>query len=119
VGIFQYENRSEPLASTRVFVRRVALHGGAAAVLVLAALLVGMVGYRATEGMAWIDAFVNASMILSGMGPVGELHHPAGKIFAGCYAIFSGVALLVIVASMLAPAIHRMLHRLHVDDSES
>ena len=116
---YKYEHRSQPLASTRVFLRRLALHGGAAGCLVLLALGIGMVGYRMTEGMPWIDAFLNASMILSGMGPVGELHTSAGKIFAGSYALFSGVAFLVIVATLLGPVVHRMLHRLHVDEDES
>ena len=65
--------------------------------------------------MPWIDALLNASMILSGMGPVNELRTTGGKIFATCYAIFSGVAFLSIVAIFLAPAIHRFLHRFHLE----
>jgi hypothetical protein len=83
--------------------------------LVVLSLFVGMLGYHALEGMKWIDAFVNASMILSGMGPVGELHTPAGKVFAGLYALYSGFALLTIAAVLLAPVMHRFLHRFHIE----
>jgi hypothetical protein len=83
--------------------------------LVVLSLFVGMLGYHALEGMEWIDAFVNASMILSGMGPVGELHTRAGKVFAGLYALYSGFALLTIAAVLLAPVIHRFLHRFHIE----
>ena len=68
--------------------------------------------------MPWIDALLNASMILSGMGPVNELRTTGGKIFATCYAIFSGVAFLSIVAIFLEPAIHRFLHRFHLEVHE-
>lgn len=83
--------------------------------LVVLSLFVGMLGYHALEGMPWIDAFVNASMILSGMGPVGELHTRGGKLFAGFYALYSGLALLTIAAILLAPVIHRFLHRFHIE----
>jgi len=83
--------------------------------LVAVSLFVGMLGYHAFEGMPWIDAFVNASMILSGMGPVGELHSTGGKLFAGLYALYSGFALLTIAAVLLAPVIHRFLHRFHIE----
>ena len=83
--------------------------------LVVLSLFIGMLGYHALEGMAWIDAFVNASMILSGMGPVGELHTRGGKLFAGFYALYSGFALLTIAAVLLAPVMHRFLHRFHIE----
>ena len=77
-------------------------------------LFLGMFGYHHFENMTWIDAFVNASMILSGMGPIGELHTSAGKLFAGCYALYSGLALITIAAILLAPVAHRILHRFHL-----
>jgi hypothetical protein len=81
----------------------------------MGSLALGMVGYRLFEGMSWLDAYLNAAMLLGGMGPVGELHHPAGKIFAGLYAMFSGLVLLVSVGVLLAPLFHRFLHRFHLD----
>jgi len=70
--------------------------------------------------MAWVDATVNAAMILGGMGPVNELHTNAGKLFAAAYALFSGIVFLVAIAVLLAPVVHRFLHRFHIDlDSDT
>jgi len=113
-----YEHRGAPLAPRGVFLRRVAKHFLMFLVGVIAALLIGVFGYRITEGMSWIDAYLNAAMILGGMGPVGELHTSAGKIFAGTYAIFAGVIFLVMVGVVLAPVAHRVLHRLHLESGE-
>ncbi len=113
-----FEGRFQPLLSRGEFTRRLAAHGGAALLVVLFALAIGMLGYHATERMSWIDSFVNASMILSGMGPVGELRTNAGKAFAGCYALFSGFVFLFAVSLMLAPVAHRVLHRFHLEESE-
>lgn len=77
-----------------------------------------MVGYHFSEKMSWIDAFVNASMILSGMGPLGQLNTEAGKIFAGCYALFSGLAFILITGLIFAPVLHRLFHRFHVDSEK-
>ncbi len=112
---WKYEHRREPLASRTLFLRRLAAHGGAALAIVALALVVGIVGYRVTERMGWVDAFLNASMILSGMGPAGELQTTAGKVFAGVYSLFSGVVFLVVVGVMFAPLAHRLLHRLHME----
>lgn len=84
----------------------------------LAGLAIGMAGYALTEGMPLIDAFVNAAMILSGMGPVGELKSAGGKLFAGLYALFSGLFIVVATGFLLAPVLHRVLHALHVDDRD-
>jgi hypothetical protein len=91
-------------------------HGALAAVVLGVSLGAGAVGYRWTEGMGWLDAFLNASMILSGMGPVDSLKTDGGKLFATIYAIFSGVIFLGVVGVVLAPVLHRMLHRFHLDD---
>ena len=79
------------------------------------ALYIGMLGYHLTEGMSWIDAFMNASMILSGMGPAATLYTYAGKLFAGCYALFSGLAFIAIVVIMLSPFIHRFFRKIHLE----
>ncbi len=83
--------------------------------LLALSLAIGMAGYHGFEGLAWLDAFLNASMILTGMGPVAELHTPAGKLFAGCYAIFSGVVFLTTAAVVLAPVTLRFFHKMHLD----
>ena len=103
------------LLPRRQFLGRILRSGLAALAAILLSLLAGMVGYHWTEGMPWIDAFVNAAMILSGMGPVGELHTAGGKVFAGCYALYSGLALITIAAILLAPLAHRFLHRFHIE----
>jgi hypothetical protein len=77
-----------------------------------------MAGYQYFEGMGWADSFVNASMILSGMGPMGELKTTGGKIFAGCYALYSGLALILIVGIILGPVVHRFLHKFHVEEQK-
>jgi hypothetical protein len=82
------------------------------------ALGIGMIGYRAFEPMSWVDAFVNAAMILSGMGPVSSLQTDGGKIFAGCYALFSGLAFLTSLGIIFAPAFHRFLHKFHLEEAK-
>lgn len=74
-----------------------------------------MLGYHLFAGLSWLDALVNASMILTGMGPVDQMTSVGAKLFASFYALFSGVAFLTIVAVLLAPAVHRFLHRFHLD----
>jgi hypothetical protein len=81
-------------------------------------LAVGMLGYHFLGGLAWIDAFLNASMILSGMGPVDMLSTFGAKLFAGLYALYSGLALIATAALVLAPILHRFLHRFHLEDSK-
>lgn len=79
------------------------------------ALFIGMFGYHATEGMSWVDAFMNAAMILSGMGPAATIVTAKGKLFAGFYALFSGLAFVAIIAIMLAPAIHKFFRKIHLE----
>lgn len=83
--------------------------------LIAMALFLGMWGYHYFEGMSWVDAFINASMILSGMGPVSLLQTEHGKIFAGFYALFSGLAFIMIVAVMLSPVIHKFFRKIHME----
>lgn len=109
------EKNPVALPSRRHFLARLGRSAVLALALIVASLAVGMTGYHFAEGMPWLDAFVNAAMILSGMGPVGELHTSGGKLFAGCYALYSGLALITIAAILLAPVIHRFLHRFHIE----
>ena len=104
-----------PLPSRRHFFRRLARSTAIAAAVVVSALAIGMAGYRGFEGLSWIDSFLNAAMILSGMGPAAELHTTAGKVFAGCYAIFSGIVFITMAALLFGPVLHRFLHRFHLD----
>jgi len=96
-------------------VRRLVRNAGLAAPLVLGALAAGATGYHVFEGLSWLDATLNAAMILTGMGPVNPITRPAAKVFAIGYALFSGVFFLTMVALLLAPALHHFLHRFHLD----
>jgi len=109
-----FEHHKEQLLPRRVFYRRVGRHAIIAVVILIAALGVGMVGYHHFEGVSWIDAYVDAAMILSGMGPLGDLKTDGGKIFAGSYALFSGVVFLTTIGVFLAPIVHRLFHKFHV-----
>jgi hypothetical protein len=84
----------------------------------LFSLGIGMLGYSHFEKMNWVDAYINATMILSGMGPVDVLHTEAGKLFAGTYALFSGIVFLVVIAVIIAPVFHRFMHKFQIKDSE-
>jgi hypothetical protein len=85
--------------------------------LIAVALCIGILGYHFTEQMSWIDSFLNASMILSGMGPASTLTTTAGKLFAGCYALFSGLAFIAIVVVMLSPVIHKFFRKIHLESN--
>jgi hypothetical protein len=114
-----YEHRQDPLLPRRVFFRRLLRHALLAGGILLASLGFGMAGYHCFEGMGWIDAFANAAMILSGMGPLAPLTTASGKLFAGFYALFSGVAFLTTVGVLLAPVVHRALHKFHLESRPS
>lgn len=86
--------------------------------MVFGALGIGVLGYHGTEGLPWLDALVNASMILGGMGPVNELHTNAGKLFASAYALFSGLVFVVAMGVLFVPVFHRFLHRFHIGTDE-
>lgn len=110
-----FEHRREPLLPRRVYYVRLARSFGVASLIVGVSLVLGMAGYHFLEHMKWLDAFVNAAMILSGMGPVGELKTNAGKLFAGCYALFSGLAFISAIGVVAAPMFHRFIHRFHLE----
>ena len=113
--VLRFEHSSAPLASRRQYHRTLLRNGLVGACLLAAGLLVGMAGYHHFEQLSWLDAYLNASMILSGMGPVTTPVTTGGKLFAGAYAIFSGVAFLTTVGIFLAPVVHRFLHRFHLE----
>jgi hypothetical protein len=114
----KFERRAEKLASAAVYRKRLFHSGVAGTIMVLVSLAVGMAGYAWFEDLGWIDSFVNAAMILSGMGPLHDPDSTGGKLFAGIYALYSGFAVLVIAAVTFAPSIHRMLHRFHMQTEE-
>lgn len=114
-----FEHRSSPLLSARAFLWRQIQFLAAATVLVGLSLGIGVYGYMHLAGQGFVDAFLNAAMILGGMGPVGELTTDAAKYFASFYALYSGIALLTTVAVLLAPMVHRMLHHLHLEEEEN
>jgi hypothetical protein len=116
--IDSYETSGEaPIAWGR-FVERMLRHGSIALLLVFVSLLAGMSGYIGFEHLGIVDAFLNASMILGGMGPVNPVVSTGGKIFAGFYALYSGLVFLVVAGLLLAPVVHRVLHRFHWEISE-
>jgi len=116
--LLKFEHRRQPLLSRRDFLRRFA-HSSLLALLSLAVwLLLGMCGYHWLAGLPWMDAFLNASMIVGGMGPVDLLTAPSAKLFASFYAIFSGVIFLGVFGLLIAPIFHRFLHRFHLDSEE-
>jgi len=111
-----YEHRKQPLLSRAEFSKRVRRHGLVALGVLLFGLGIGILGYHYIAGLRWIDSLLNASMILGGMGPVDPLPTNAAKIFASVYALFSGLAFIGIVSVLLAPFVHRMLHRIHAEE---
>ena len=113
-----YERYNQPVLSRRAFAARVLRHALLAAVLLLVSLGIGVIGYMTLANLGLVDAFLNAAMILGGMGPVDALPTDAAKVFAGVYAIYSGVFFLVIAGLILAPFLHRVLHLLNLDPGD-
>jgi hypothetical protein len=108
-----YEHKSQPPLDRRAFLRRLALHGGYAASLIAVSLVIGMAGYHWIAGYSWTDAFVDACMLLGGMGQVGALPTRGAKIFAGIFALYSGLVFLIVLGVLIIPLFHRVLHRFH------
>ncbi len=114
-----FEHRSAPLLSRKAFLRRLYRSGGLALALIAFSLTLGVLGYHFTDDLSWIDALLNASMILTGMGPVNATPTVAAKLFASFYALFSGIVFLTSVAVFFAPIIHRLFHRFHLESEKS
>ena len=111
-----YEHRTHRLVSRAIFIKRVARHGMLALAILALALGIGIGGYHYLGELDWLDALLNASMILSGMGPVNPLHAPIAKLFASCYALLSGLVFIGVTSVVLAPFVHRLMHRFHLDE---
>ena len=111
--MFKYEHRGQHPLNHRLFLRRMARQGVSGGVIVLVSLAIGMAGYHWLGDQSWVDAFLNAAMLLGGMGPVGELHATSAKLFAGVYALYAGIVFLVLAAMLLGPVFHRVLHHFH------
>ena len=110
-----FEHRHETLLPFPLFLRRVARWTALAIAVIFVSLAVGVCGYHYIDGFSWVDSLLNASMILGGMGPVDPLKTTAGKIFASAYALYSGLALISVAGLLLAPVVHRFMHKFHVD----
>ena len=112
-----YEHYGQPLLHRAAYWRRLVGHFIVSSLVVVGALSLGMVGYRFIGRLAWIDAFVESAMLMSGMGPVysDQLVTDAAKLFAGCYALFAGLVFMVAIGTLVAPILHRFLHKFHLD----
>jgi hypothetical protein len=113
--VLKFEKRHESILPRSKFFLRLVKFALLAIGLIVVSLIIGILGYRLFEGMSWVDAFLNAAMLMGGMGQVTVLHTDAGKLFAGVYALYCGFVLIVSVAVFLAPIFHRFLHRFHLE----
>jgi hypothetical protein len=114
-----FEHRSQPLLSRRGFLKRLARSSALGVVVVAISLFAGMLGYHALENLNWLDAFLNASMLLGGMGPIEQPQTAGGKLFAGFYALYCGLVVLIVAGILFAPIIHRFLHKFHLEKDKS
>jgi len=114
-----YQRKNSNILPHRAFVRRVLTYSGVAFSLILVSVGIGILGYHFIGGLDWIDSMYNASMILTGMGPVDQMTTESAKIFASLYALFSGIVFLSTVAVFFAPFAHRLMHILHVETDEN
>jgi hypothetical protein len=111
-----YERRMQKLLTRRQFTKRVSLHLMTALTVVAIALAIGIFGYHHYEGLSLLDSLLNASMILGGMGPLDHPLHPAAKWFASFYALFCGLVFLTVASVIVAPFVHRLIHRFHIEE---
>ena len=109
-----FEHKAQPLLSRTQFFQRLVQSSGIAVALVVGSLFIGMIGYHLLERLSWIDAFLNAAMLLGGMGPVNAPVTEGGKLFAGFYALYCGLVVILVAGVLLAPVAHRFLHRFHL-----
>jgi hypothetical protein len=111
-----YEHRKQPLAPKSTVYQLILKNILLALLIMAVCLVIGVLGYHYTADIPWLDALHNASMILSGMGPVVEINSSGGKWFSSAYALFSGIVFITNVGVILAPAVHRIIHRLHMEE---
>jgi len=114
----QFEHKAQRVISPHQFLVRLTHSGIIAIGIIAVSLFIGMLGYHSLEGLGWIDAFLNAAMLLGGMGPVNSPVTNAGKLFAGIYALYCGLAVILVAGVILAPVAHRVLHWFHVDSQD-
>jgi hypothetical protein len=113
-----YEPKSDPLLPFDQFLSRLMRHGLATLLLLAVSLGIGLVGYHLTENLPWIDSLLNASILLGGMRPADMIRTEGGKLFASFHAFFARVAFLLVVGIIIAPLAHRLMHRLHLKETE-
>lgn len=113
-----YEHHSQPLLPRKRFFKRFLVHTLVSLAIMAAALMLGILGYHFLEGLSWVDALLNAAMLLGGMGPVDAIKTESGKIFASIYALFSGVIFLVVAGVIVAPVAHRILHFMNLEEGD-
>jgi hypothetical protein len=111
--MLRFEGKHEPPISRARFRRRMVLHGGYAALVVVGSLVLGVAGYVGFGHLSLVDALLNAAMLLGGMGPVGPIEGTPAKLFAAAFALYAGLVFLVVAGLLLAPVFHRVLHRFH------
>jgi hypothetical protein len=111
-----YESKTQRPLARSIFARRLVLHTCIALGLIAVSIALGMTGYHGLEHLSWLDAFLNASMLLGGMGPVNAPVTDAGKLFAGIFALYAGLVFIVTAALLFTPLLHRLMHRFHWDD---
>ena len=114
-----FEHHSEPLLPRKEFLSRILYGASFSMLLVLTSLAIGMLGYHWLEGLNWMDAFLNAAMLMGGMGPVNAPVSAGGKLFAGLYALYCGLMLILVAGLLFAPVVHRSLHKFHLKRGKS
>lgn len=117
-SVNKFEHKSKGVISVKSFVRRQFAFLLYAAIVIAFSLLIGMLGYHFIGELSWIDSLLNASMILTGMGPVNIMQSNAAKLFASFYSLYSGVVFLTTIAMLLAPGVHRIMHILHLESND-
>ncbi len=110
-----FERHCEKLLPRRKFLRRLAKFALISIALIIISLFIGMAGYRSFEGLSWVDSFMNAAMLMGGMGQVNSLQTDTGKVFAGIYAMYCGMVVLIAVGIFAVPIVHRFLHHFHLE----
>jgi hypothetical protein len=113
--MLKFEQKSQPMISNNAFIMRMGNYFMLSGLAITFSLTLGMLGYHFLAGFSWLDSLLNASMILTGMGPVNPVTTVAGKLFASFYALYSGVAFLTTIALFLSPLVHRLMHSLHLE----